>query len=186
MKDSQGGYIKIFRKIEDSAIWNEKPFDRLHAWMWLLLHANYADSEILYKGKTVTIRRGQLVTSYDKLAEAWGWSRNKVIRFTTWLTTEGMIAKNGHANGTTITIEKWAFYQDQRHTNETADGTADGTAGGTQKKKNKKNKKNNPTRVRAREGGGVFSEEDLDDPRVAAWERRKAEERAKRQKGGQR
>ena len=167
MKKDRGGYIKIYRKIEDSAIWNEKPYDRLHAWIWLLLHANYKEMELNYKGKTVTIQRGQLVTSYDKLAEAWGWSRNKVIRFTTWLTTEGMIAKNGYTNGTTITIENYAFYQDGRYTNGTPDGTADGTADGTQKKKERKKERN--TTARAREGGVS----DLDDPRVKAWEDRK-------------
>ena len=160
MKDDRGGYIKIYRKIEDSAIWNEKPYDRLHAWMWILLHANYKDVAINYKGKTITIQRGQLVTSYDKLAEAWGWSRNKVIRFTTWLTTEGMIAKNGYANGTTITVENYAFYQDGRYTNGTPDGTADGTADGTHK--NKRNKEIRKPPAHAREGGPA-----------AEWRRRK-------------
>lgn len=167
-KDNRGGFIKIYRKIEESAIWNEKPFDRLHAWMWILLHANYKKAKILYKGKEVTIDRGQLITSYDKLAEAWGWSRNKVIRFTTWLTEQGMIAKNGYANGTTITVENYAFYQSERYTDGTADGTAHGTADGTQKKKKKKERIITPA-------GGGWS-----DP-VAELERRREEERKRKE-----
>ena len=121
------GYIKLYRQIFDNELWTEKPFSRAQAWIDLLLKANYSTKTCVIKGKSITIKRGQLLRGEDTLAYEWGWSRGKVRRFLTWLDKKGNISKNGTAVGTLITIENYESFQGDRPTHSTSDGTADGT-----------------------------------------------------------
>lgn len=157
----KNSYIKLWRSVFECEIFQGESFDKFHAWVWLISHANYKDEKRLFKGQLITIKRGQLVTSMEALAKEWGWSRNKVLRYTEMLKNDGMIAKNGTPYGTTITIEKYELYQGQRTTNGTPDGTADGTPDGTHLKNIKKYKEPQE-RAHAREGGAA-----------AEWRRRK-------------
>ena len=151
------GYIKLDRKILESEIWREKPFDRARAWVDLLLLANWKDQDEIYRGRLEHRKRGDVNCSIQWLADRWGWSRNKVYRYLALLTDTGMCTVDGTPNGTTLHIEKYAFYQDWQNTNgttnETTNGTTDGTTDGTHKKKGKESIKN-PKNARAREGEG--------------------------------
>ena len=141
----QTTFFKIDRCIFDNWIWNEKPFDNLHAWIYLIGKANYADKKKIYKGRLQEIKRGQIQTSYRKLAEDWGWSRNKVIHFLKLLESDGMLHIEGTTLGTTLTLENYAKFQNVGYADSTTDGTAlgtaQGTALGTHNKKEKKEKK---------------------------------------------
>lgn len=145
VKDSRGTFIKLYRTAIDNSLFKEKPFDRWHAFEYLIMRAQAKPETVILKGQRVKLKRGQLIESTDALAEKFGWSRGKVNRFLKLLKEEGMISYNGTANGTAITIEKYSFFQDRRTANGTADGTTDGTADGTtdgtQSKKDKKDKK---------------------------------------------
>lgn len=158
---ASNSYIKLYRSIMTNWVSEEKPFDTFHAWVWLLMNANFKTTKREYRGQLQTVERGELVTSYDALAAAWGWSRNKVMRYTTKLQNEGMITKKCNNTGTAITIEKYGFYQDGRYKSGTVDETVDGTVDGTHYKKRKESKEG-PTRAHAREGGAA-----------AEWRRRK-------------
>ena len=152
---ASNGYIKIDRKILDSAIWQEKPFDRARAWIDLLLLASWKDHEVIYHGKAEKRKRGEVHCSIGWLADRWGWSANKVRRYIRTLNRLGMCHQNGTPNGTTLTIENYAFYQDGRRTrgttNESTDGTPNESTDGTHNKKGKESKRiANNTRARAR------------------------------------
>lgn len=121
------GYIKLYRQIFENELWTEKPFSRAQAWIDLLLKANYAAKKCVIKGKSITIKRGQLLRAEDSLAEDWGWSRGKVRRFLSYLVKKGNISKNGTALGTLITIENYETFQGEQPERSTSDGTADGT-----------------------------------------------------------
>ena len=121
------GYIKLYRQIFENELWTEKPFSRAQAWIDLLLKANYTAKKCVIKGKSITIKRGQLLRAEDNLAEDWGWSRGKVRRFLSYLVKKGNISKNGTALGTLITIENYETFQGERPERSTSDGTADGT-----------------------------------------------------------
>lgn len=171
MKDARhSSYIKLYRSALDHWTAQEKPFDKFHAWVWLLANANYKPRKVEIRGKIVEIQRGQLVTSMDALADAWGWDRKKVMRYITLLKKDGMIEKSGTTHGTILTIENYAFYQGHGTTHGTTDGTTHGTTDGTHLK-NIKNNINPKERARAREGEG---------PATKKWreiERREAEKR---------
>lgn len=151
---NRNSYIKLYRSLLSNWVSEEKPFDTFHAWVWLLMNANFKTVKRELRGQLITVQRGQLVTSYDTLAEAWGWSRNRVMRYTSKLQKEGMIAKKCNNIGTVITIEKYDTFQSGRDRSETSDETADGTADGTLYK-NDKETYNPRERARAREGGAA-------------------------------
>jgi hypothetical protein len=122
VKDT-GGWIKLYRQIQKSWIWESgKPFDERSAWIDLLLTANHFDNKIFVDGDLKTIERGQFVTSVLGLAERWGWERKKVSKFLNALESDNMITQNRTTHGTTLTIVNYGFYQDC--------GTTDGTTKG--------------------------------------------------------
>ena len=156
------GWIKLHRKILDCFIWQDKPYDKARAWIDLLLIAMHHDKKMLIDDEVVIIQRGSFMTSIVKLADRWGWSRNKVVRYLDMLESEQMLNTKRTPKGTLITIVKYDVFQGMENTdsttvdttvgttlgttNDTTDGTADsttvGTADGTQNK-NIKNNKNN-------------------------------------------
>jgi len=74
------GYIKLHRKILNHPFWKEKRlFSRVEAWIYLMLNAN--GKEIIFDGKPILIKRGQLLTSQRQLAARWGWGKTKTRDF---------------------------------------------------------------------------------------------------------
>ena len=127
------GWIKLHRQIRDSAIWeSNEPFDARSAWIDMLLSANHEEKEIYIGGEFKVIREGQFHTSQVKLAEKWRWKRDKVESFLKSLIKNGMITcetgKSGASRGTTVTIVKYAFFQDTLSSLGTSEGTSQGTS----------------------------------------------------------
>ena len=122
------GWIKIHRQIQDCFIWKEKPYDKARAWIDLLLSANHRDKKLLIDNDVVVIARGSYMTSTVKLADRWGWSRNKVLRFLNVLESEQMLNTKRTQNGTLITIVKYDDFQCSDTADETTYGTTNGTA----------------------------------------------------------
>ena len=133
---SKMGWISLHRSIQDNPIWHEKPFSKGQAWVDMLLMANHAPKEVLIGNKVVLINRGQFHTSELKLAEKWGWSRNKVRAYLTLLEEQKMSTTKGTTKGTTVTIENYTLYQDLP----TTEGTAE-----KQRKNNEKTSKGTQT-----------------------------------------
>lgn len=106
------GWIRIHRKIKDSFVWQDKPYSKGQAWIDLLLAVNYDDKNIIFDGNLLLVRRGSCITSVRKLAEKWGWSKDKVSKFLSLLEKDGMIDKDTNSKRTLITIANYGFYQD--------------------------------------------------------------------------
>ena len=149
LNDDNKTYIKLYRKVMDNAIFLELPYDRWHAFEFLILKARRFPTVTILKGKPIKLEVGQLICGEDKLASKWGWSRGKVKRYLDMLENLGMIKKNGTPYGTLITVENYTKYQGECSysdtTDDTTDGTSldttDGTTDGTHKKNVKKEKK---------------------------------------------
>lgn len=76
------GWISLYRQIIDNWIWrSNEPFDRRSAWIDLLLMVNHKTEKIEFNGSIIEIERGQRITSIEKLATRWKWSRHKVSDF---------------------------------------------------------------------------------------------------------
>lgn len=108
------GWVSIYRKIQDHWIWKRnKPFDERSAWIDLILLVNHEDNKIIYDGKPLVVRRGQKVTSLQKLSKRWHWSIQKVKRFLLSLESDEMISlKIEPQKGTVVTIVNYGKYQD--------------------------------------------------------------------------
>lgn len=85
------GYVSLYRKIQHHDIWQEKPFDKAHAWMDLLIMASHKKQVVEVNGADFELGRGELLISKVELSKRWGWSRPKVYRFFEYLIKEKMI-----------------------------------------------------------------------------------------------
>lgn len=132
-----GTYIRLYRKVLDNDLFCEKPFDRFHAFIWLLIKARFTPAQVIIKGQIVKIDTGQLLISSQKLADIFGWSKNKLLRFFKLLKELKMITVDGTPNGTLVTIENYSKYQVEQTADGTPNGTPDGTPNGTHKNKDK-------------------------------------------------
>ena len=149
LDDDNKTYIKLYRKVMENEIFLELPYDRWHAFEFLLLKARRFPTVTILKGKPIKLEVGQLICGEDKLASKWGWSRGKVKRYLDMLENLGMIKKNGTPYGTLITIENYTKYQGECSYSDTSLDTTDGTpldtsddtSDGTHKKNVKKEKK---------------------------------------------
>ena len=142
MAKKDKGWVKVNRSILDSSIWkSSEPFDMRSAWIDLILMANHEEREVITKYHDVMrIPRGATLTSIRHLADRWGWSKNKVDRYTEMLKKAGMIEKIGTPSGTLITLVNYSVFQDRRDAQKDAGEDAEGTQ--TRTKQEYKNEKN--------------------------------------------
>lgn len=126
------GWIKLHRQLMDNELWNEKPYDRTHAWIDMIFMANIEDKDMLLRHlyNSVRIERGSFFTSYRHLADRWGWSVNKVKRYLDYLAVHQMVTLSGTPNGTLVCLVKYGVYQDKRNTDGHSDGHTDGYSDG--------------------------------------------------------
>ena len=144
----------MWRRLKDSEFWTSEPFSRPQAWVDLVMLANHRDGFFRVKGQRVDVGRGQLAWSEISLSARWHWSRGKVRRFLSELSSNKVQQIVQQKNNLTslITIINYEQYQ--------GDGTADGTADGQQTdsrrytNKNVKNEKNEKKKRREGISGG--------------------------------
>lgn len=111
---AEQGWIKLYRKLQDDWVWNDKPYSKGQAWIDLILSANYKDNTVVFDGKPLTVKRGQFITSIKKLCAAWGWSNTKVRNFLKVLEGDKKILlKTAPRKATAITIINYSVYQDR-------------------------------------------------------------------------
>lgn len=138
------GYIKLWRKIDESQHYHSEPFDKIHAWIDLLIMANHKDRIVNIRGIMVQVKRGQILAGEEFLAERWHWSRGKVRRYIQFLSKTVQQIEHQKSNiCSMVSIVNYDLYQDNGTPNRTADGTTDGqqTVQQTDTPKNDKNVK---------------------------------------------
>jgi len=112
------GWIKLYRKIREGPLWNERPFDRARAWIDIIMSANHEPRKFLLGNEFVEVERGSFITSEHKLMERWGWSKSKVRAFLSLLENEQMIIKKTDHKKTTLEVLNYCIYQDSETTEE--------------------------------------------------------------------
>lgn len=168
------GWIKLSRQIQDHWIWRDP--EKLKAWLDILLLANHETKKVEMRDGLVSIKRGQFVTSIDKLAERWKWSRNRVYRFLSLLEADGMVQRKANRYRTTITVVNYGKFQDRQNTNGTSNGTpnetTDGTPSGTRTRKIKNEKEYKEDSSTPLTGSAVQKEEKAQpgDPGYCNWD----------------
>lgn len=140
-----GGWIKLHRQIQDSWIWEKKPFSEGQAWIDLLLMANHAERKVPIGNELVVLQPGTIITSERKLMERWGWSKTKVRAFIGILEQDKMVSKRTNHKQTVLIVEKYTIYQE----NETSQKPLEDQSKTSQKPHNKnvKNVKNDNNNI---------------------------------------
>jgi len=136
IKEQDGGWIKLHRKIMDNPMYFSEPFTRTQAWIDLILLANHTNNFFYIRGNKVDVARGQVGYSKEILSRRWGWSRGKTTRFIKQLETDGMLIQQKSSVTTLISICNYKTYQGDDTTDDTTDGHQ------TDINKNDKNDKN--------------------------------------------
>lgn len=120
------GWITLHRKIEENELWLSEPFSRGQAWVDLLLLANHKPQLLYKRNIPITIQRGQVGWSQDKLAKRWKWGRKKVATFLKTLeNAQQIILKNNHTLSHIIIVnyDKYQEKEQQSHNRRTTDRT---------------------------------------------------------------
>jgi hypothetical protein len=141
------GWIKLHRQLQQSDLWNEKPFSRGQAWVDMLLMANHEARNVLFDGRFIPVDRGSFITSEVKLMDKWGWSKSKVRLFLSQLEIQQMIVKKTDTKKTSISICNYCVYQDSETTEKPLKDrrktTEEPLKDTNKNEKNDKNEKNN-------------------------------------------
>ena len=146
---SNKGWIKLHRKLTDNWIWNDP--EKFRAFIDILLMVNHEDREIEFNGSIIAIHAGQKLTSLKKLADRWGWTRNRVDRFLGTLAEANMVTTYRTPNGTVLTVVNWAVYQVERDSSRDSKRYTHEATHEAQTRMNKNDKESIRTRARATE-----------------------------------
>lgn len=108
---TQGGYIKVWRKMLDSEVMQDDWLCRL--WTWCMLKAKWQDG----RGPD-SLKRGQFRASRSMASEEMGVSQSKFYRGLNRLKELDCIEIDTNSLRTTITICNYATYQDSEDESE--------------------------------------------------------------------
>lgn len=103
------GYICLHRKILDSSVFQDETL--LKIWIWCLCKASYKDRDIIVGNTPVKIRQGQFVYGKKKAAAELKIPETTVYRKMKLLQELSMIVLKVDRKWTVVTVENWAFYQ---------------------------------------------------------------------------
>lgn len=100
-------YIKIPNPFKDGWIYKNEPYNKITAWVDLILSAEQEDNSFHLNRKLVTIKKGQVITSVRACSFRWGWSNDKVTKFFQLLEKDMMIQRDCSVGTTIITIKNY-------------------------------------------------------------------------------
>ena len=109
------GFIILPRNTRDDPLYKDEPFTRWQALIDLVLAANHCEKSFLLGYEEVEVNAGDVVTSEQRLAERWKWSRDKVRRFLHFLERRGDIIRKADNRKTIIKIARYSDYQTIPH-----------------------------------------------------------------------
>lgn len=122
------GFYLMHRDAMNHPLFAGEAFTRFQAWEWMIREACWKDSSTRVKGKSITLKRGQFTHSIRFMADAWGWTKDRVARFVNALETETMVMTEAETGQLVITICKYDEYQAGPNEDATACETATATA----------------------------------------------------------
>lgn len=102
-------YIKLFRKILKSPIWdNEKA---LKIWIWCLLKATHIERKQLVGQQMINLEKGQFIFGRKKASEELKMKESTIYKYIKLLEDEQMLSINSNNKFSIVSIEKWEDYQ---------------------------------------------------------------------------
>ena len=113
--DNKGGFICLWRSLLENPIWFNSTPEQALIMVTLLLMANWKEQKYDIYGKVITLKPGQIITTYDEIAKltAKGVSKQKVRTGIDRLEKLGFLTRELTPRGSLITIVNWGKYQDR-------------------------------------------------------------------------
>jgi DnaD/phage-associated family protein len=105
------GYIKLYRKILDNPI-VMKDTECLAVWIYLLLNATHKEKSVMFKGKRIALKPGQLITGIISISKKMKINKDKVQRTLKLFENDKQIEQQTSNKNRLITIVNWDLYQD--------------------------------------------------------------------------
>lgn len=105
------GWIKLYRKTLDNPIIT-KDSDHLAVWVYLLVNATHQEYDALFKGKRITLKRGQLITGTISIAKKLKVNKDKVQRILKLFENDKQIEQQTSNKNRLISILNWDKYQE--------------------------------------------------------------------------
>ncbi|MEK4303588.1 DnaD domain-containing protein [Oceanobacillus sp. FSL K6-0251] len=111
------GYIKLYRKVMDSPVWDDPNYLKL--WMFCLMKATHKEREVLIGNQVITLEPGQFITGRKSLAEdlnkgmkpKFRQSEISWWRYLNNLEKQEMLNIKKTNKYSVVTITKWGDYQ---------------------------------------------------------------------------
>jgi hypothetical protein len=111
----ENGWIKINRSLKKKGYYTQSEY--VHLWVHLLLSVNHEETEFLWNGKILKIKRGQFVTGRKKLALETGIAPSTVERILKLFESEQQIEQQTTTKYRLITVINYAKYQQYEQQN---------------------------------------------------------------------
>lgn len=105
------GYVKNWRKIKDEP-WYTQPLTA-HLAQHLIREANHKDKQVLWNGRLITVKRGQLITGRDRLSRDTGLSQQNIRTSLEILKKCEFLTIKSTNKFSIITICNYGKYQDK-------------------------------------------------------------------------
>ena len=106
------GFIKLYRKLMKSPIWNNEK--SLKVWIWCLLKASHEDREQLIGNQIVHLKRGQFIFGRETASEELKMKESTVYRYMKILEKLQIVSIKSNNKFSVVTIEKWEQYQTEK------------------------------------------------------------------------
>jgi len=111
------GYVKVWRKFQDSFFYNDS--EAVHLWLHILLSVNHKDREFMFNGKRQSCKTGSMITGMSKLSEITGINRSKIKRLLDMFESETLIETQRNNKFSIISVINWDEHQSIETQNET-------------------------------------------------------------------
>lgn len=103
------GFVKLHRKLRESAVWNDEK--ALKVFIWCLLKATHTPRDIMVGNRSVHLEPGQFVTGRKRAAEEVQMPEGTVYDVITSLKRQQQISVKANNKFSLITVVNWALYQ---------------------------------------------------------------------------
>ena len=121
------GWFAMSRAMFEHPIFKGKP-ERVAGWAWILAKAAWKDTRQDAAGKSVIVKRGQLLTSYRQMSDATGISIQQIRTLINRLRSEHAIHTDTNNGRLMITVCNYDKYQASGDDTNTATNTGTNTA----------------------------------------------------------
>lgn len=106
------GWIRLYRKFRQDPLWpKQKKFSKSEAWLDLLMSANWQDETVRNGNQTISLERGQLLTTLKRLAKRWGWKTHRTRLYLDFLQTDEKVVLKTTNRFSIISICNYERYQ---------------------------------------------------------------------------